>query len=171
MDRPSSTGGGGLFHRMSKSDLPVQTPKGTDPQAQERAKDHKQPRKGDRTTRKGANTPIATATSNIPPIPATEGSQAQPPRSDTTHEPEGKILESSSAITGFLELTNTVPSETYKQKEKLPQLSTTLPSHSNGANIALTETLETGQQPVSTMIPISATPSSSVLIAPPLEDK
>jgi len=170
-DRPSSTGGGGLFHRMSKSDLPVQTPKGTDPQAQERAKDHKQPRKGDRTTRKGAKTPTATSTSNIPPIPATEGIQAQPPRSDTTHEPEGEILGSSSAITGFLKLTNTVPSETYNQKEKFPHSSTTLSSYSNGAKIALTETLETRQQPAAIKIPISAIPSSSVLTAPPPEDK
>jgi len=136
-DRPSSTGGGGLSHwkRMSKSDLPVQTPKGTE----ERGQEHKQSRKGERTTRKGANTPTATSASNIQLIPTTDGIQAQPPRSDTTHEPEGQILDSSSAITGFLELTNTVPSETYIQKETLPHLSTTLSSHSNGAKIALTE--------------------------------
>jgi len=42
-DRPSSTGGEGLSHRkrMSKADLPVQTPQGTDSQAQERGKEHK----------------------------------------------------------------------------------------------------------------------------------
>jgi len=111
---------------MGKADLPVQTPKGTDSQEQERGKEHNQTREGDRTTRKGANTPIATSASNILCIPTTEGIQAQPPRSDTTHEPEGQILDSSSAITGSLELTNIVPSETDIMKEKAPHLSTTL---------------------------------------------
>jgi len=66
-DRTSGTGGEGLSQRkwIGTADFPMQTPKGTVSQAQERGKEHNQIRIGERTTRTEANIPIATSASNI----------------------------------------------------------------------------------------------------------
>ena len=50
--------------------------------------------------------------SNISPAPTTEGFQAPPPRSATTHAPDGQIPDSTSAIKGSIALTNGGPPET-----------------------------------------------------------
>ena len=113
----------------------------------------KQPRKGVRTARKGAQTPSATLTSIPSHTPTKKGRRGQPPRLDTTQEPDGQISDTSSAITGFVELTNTATSETIaRRKQKLSERyhlysSETLTLRSDGAETALTEDLDTGRQP------------------------
>jgi len=154
-DRTPSEGGRRLSHRekLSKSDLPGQAPKRADSQPHALEDCQKQPLTGERTARKGAKTPNATSISNTPPTPKNEGKQVQASGLHTTHEPDVQISDTRSAITGFLEFTNTVTSETIIRKEQdsseryHPYSTEIFTSQSDCAGIAPTEVLETGRQP------------------------
>jgi len=107
--RPPSEGGRLLFHRekLSKPGLPNLAPKRADSQPDASENYEKQPQKKERKACKGAKTPQATPKFN----PSPESTKGQPPGSVTTHEPDGQIL-AGSAITGFIEFTSAVTSET-----------------------------------------------------------
>jgi len=93
----------------------------------------KQPLKGDRTARKGAKTPSATPISNTSPTPTKKGRRGQLPGLDTAQEPDGLILDSNSAITGFTEFANTATSESITRREE--QLSGKYASHAKDTPI------------------------------------
>ena len=148
--------GGRLLSRreeLSKPDLPGQAPKRADSQPHAPEERQKQHLKGERTARKGAKTPNATSISNTSPTPTNEGRRGQPPGLDTTHEPDGQISDTRSAITGFIEFTNAVTSETIIRREQEsseryhPYSTEILTSQSDCTRIAPTEVLETGRQP------------------------
>jgi len=112
-------------------------------------KSQSQPRQEDRTALNGAELPPH-HTPDHPPTPTIKGRRGQLPGPNTAQEPDGLILDSNSAITGFTEFTNTATSESSTRREE--QLLEKYASHatdtpmlrSDGAKAALPGALDSG---------------------------
>jgi len=111
-------------------DLPGKVPTSRDSKLIVSEKGQSQPRQEDRTALNGAKLPPA-HTPDPPPTPTIKGRRGQLPGPDTAQEPDGLILDSNSAITGFTEFTNTATSESSTRREE--QLLEKYASHATDA--------------------------------------
>jgi len=133
-DSTPSEDGGLLPHEREGStiDLPGLVPTSMDSKLTVPEKSQSQPRQGDRTALNGAN-PSPAHTSDPPLTPTNKGRRGQLPGLDTAQEPDGLILDSNSAITGFTEFANTATSESITRREE--QLSGKYASHAKDTPI------------------------------------
>jgi len=130
-------------------DLPGKVPTSRDSKLIVSEKGQSQPCQEDRTALNGAKFPPY-HTPDPPLTPTQKGRRGQLPGPDTAQEPDGLILDSNSAITGFTEFTNTATSESSTRREE--QLSVKYASHatdtpmlrSDGAKTALPGVLDCG---------------------------
>jgi len=130
-------------------DLPGKVPTSRDSKLIVSEKGQSQPCQEDRTALNGAKFPPY-HTPDPPLTPTKKGRRGQLPGPDTAQEPDGLILDSNSAITGFTEFTNTATSESSTRREE--QLSVKYASHatdtpmlrSDGAKTALPGVLDFG---------------------------
>jgi len=106
-DRALSEEGRLLPHEKECSipNPPGLVPTSTDSKPTVSEKSQTQPRQGDGTALIGAN-PAAAHIPDPSPTPTKKGRRGQLPGPDTTHEPDGQIFDTNSAIIGFLEFTN-----------------------------------------------------------------
>ena len=119
MDRTPTENEGWHLHERAGNKLghPGKVPTSKDTKLTVSEKGQSQPRQEDRTALNGTELPPH-HTPDHPPTCKKKGGRGQLPGPNTAQEPDGLILDSNSAITGFTELTDTATSESSTQREE-----------------------------------------------------
>jgi len=119
MDRSPTENEGLCPHERvgNKPDCPGKAPTSEDPELIMSEKSQSQPRQKDRTALNGTEPPLH-HTPDHPLTPIIKGGRGQLPGPNTAQEPDGLILDSNSAITGFTEFTYTASPEPSMQREE-----------------------------------------------------